>query len=101
MYEPLHEGVIVRLLEEGSKTESGIVLPDSSDPMFAVGEVVEVSNKVASKTRTPDMGDDELVTVLKKGDKVVFALYATAKVRGNGIEDFLLVKFEDILAKVK
>ncbi len=94
MYEPLHNGVIVKLLEEESKTESGIILSDAS-PMFAVGLVEAVGPGAV------DASGKRIPILVSPGDKVIFALYSAAKVEIAGMETFLLVSDDNVVVKIK
>lgn len=81
---PLADRVVATREKSEAKTISGLYLPDSAKekPAYAVVESV---------------GPD--VKSLKKGDKIVFREYAPTELKINDIE-YLIVKEEDILAKI-
>jgi chaperonin GroES len=83
--EPLGSRVLVQPLEGESQTRSGLYLPETAKEKPQTGLVTAV-------------GDDEDIT-LKEGDKVLFAKYSGTEFKFNG-EDYLLIDFSDILAKV-
>ena len=63
---PLHDRVLVKRLEENTKTASGIIIPDSSQEKPSEGEVIAVG----SGYRLAD-GSTQALEV-KAGDKVLF-----------------------------
>ena len=87
---PLGDRVIVRRVEEETKTAGGIYIPDSATEKPSEGEVLAVG-----KGRLTDRGDLIPMNV-SVGDKVIFGKYAGSEVKVNG-EDFLIMKEEDIL----
>jgi chaperonin GroES len=84
--EPLSNRVLVKLLEEESKTPSGIILPETAKEKPQQGLVVAV-------------GDDEDIPV-QVGDKVLFAKYTGTEIKVDGV-DHLILEDSDILARIK
>jgi chaperonin GroES len=85
---PLHDRVVVRRLEEETKTAGGIVLPDSAAEKPSQGEVLAVGPGKAldnGDVRAPDV---------KKGDKVLFGQYAGSTVKVDGDELLILSESE-------
>lgn len=87
---PLHDKVLVKRLEEESKTASGIIIPDNSKEKPAQGEIVAVGTGYRNNDGTTTALD------VKAGDKVIFGKYAGTEVKVAGNE-FLIMKEEDIL----
>jgi chaperonin GroES len=87
---PLGDRVIVRRVEEETKTAGGIYIPDSATEKPSEGEVLAVG-----KGRLTDRGDLIPMNV-SVGDKIIFGKYAGSEVKVNG-EDYLIMKEEDIL----
>ncbi len=90
---PLHDRVIVKRLDQETKTASGIVIPDSAAEKPDQGEVLAVG---------PGQRDNDgkrIAPDLKVGDRVLFGKYAgqTVKVDGN---ELLVLREEDIVAVV-
>ncbi|MEZ5558831.1 MAG: co-chaperone GroES [Pseudomonadales bacterium] len=85
---PLHDRVVVRRLEEETKTAGGIVLPDSATEKPSQGEVLAVG-----PGKLLDSGDVRAPDV-KKGDKVLFGQYAGSTVKINGEELLILSESE-------
>ena len=84
--EPLGSRVLVRPLEEESKTASGLLLPETAKEKPQTGEVVAI-------------GDDEVIT-LKVGDRVLFARYSGTEFKLDGVE-YVLFEAADILARFR
>lgn len=81
---PLADRVVAVREKAEAKTLSGLYLPEGAKekPAYAVVESV---------------GPD--VKSLKKGDKIVFKEYSTTELKVGDVE-YLLVKEEDVLAKL-
>ena len=86
---PLHDRVVIRRVEEETKTAGGILLPCSAEKP-SQGEVIAVGNG-----QITDNGVRALD--VKVGDKVLFGTYAGTTVKVNG-EELLIMKESDILA---
>lgn len=87
---PLGDRVIVRRVEEETKTAGGIYIPDSATEKPSEGEVLAVG-----KGKITDNGDVIPMNVAV-GDKVIFGKYAGSEVKIDG-ETFLIMREEDIL----
>ena len=85
---PLHDRVVVRRMEEETKTAGGIVLPDSAAEKPSRGEVLSVGPGKAL-----DSGEVRAVG-LKAGDKVIFGQYAGSTVKIDGEELLILSESE-------
>lgn len=84
--EPLGARVLVRPLEQGEKTASGLYLPETAKEKPQTGVVVAI-------------GDDENIK-LKVNDRVLFAKYTGTEFKMDGVE-YLLMDCNDILARLK
>ena len=85
---PLHDRVVVRRLEEETKTAGGIVIPDSATEKPSRGEVLAVG-----PGKVMDNGEVRACTV-KKGDKVLFGQYGGSTVKIDGEELLILGESE-------
>lgn len=85
---PLHDRVVVRRVEEETKTAGGIVLPDSAAEKPSQGEVLAVG-----PGKVLDSGDVRGLDV-KVGDKVLFGQYAGSTVKVDGEELLILSESE-------
>ena len=87
---PLHDRIVVRRLEEETKTAGGIILPGSAQEKPQQGEVIAVGNG-----QITDSGVRALD--VKVGDKVLFGQYGFQEVKING-EELLILKESDVFA---
>jgi len=88
---PLHDRVVIRRVEEETKTAGGILLPGSAAEKPSQGEVVAVGNGIIK-----DNGDVRPLDV-KAGDRVLFGQYAGSTVKVDG-EELLIMKESEIFA---
>jgi chaperonin GroES len=88
---PLQDRILVKRVEEETKTKGGIIIPDSAKEKPQEGLVVAVgSGKVTdSGTRVPPE--------VKKGDRVLFGKYSGSEIKVDG-EEHLILREDDILA---
>ena len=89
-FRPLHDRVVVKRLEEDTKTAGGIIIPDTVKEKPQQGKVVAVG---------PGARDESgKVTALdvKTGDTVLFGKWSGSEVKIDG-EDLLIMKESDIL----
>ena len=75
---PLHDRVVIRRVEEETKTAGGILLPGSAAEKPSQGEVLAVGNGTIKEN-----GEVRPLDV-KVGDKVLFGQYAGSTGRING-----------------
>lgn len=87
---PLHDRVLIKRLEEETKTPGGIIIPDNHKEKPAQGQVVAVGSGYRLKD-----GSIRLLDV-KEGDKILFGKYSGTEVKVAGNE-YLILKEEDIL----
>ena len=90
---PLQDRVVIRRLDENTKTAGGIIIPDTAKEKPSEGIVEAVGPGMV----TPD-GKSVPMTV-KVGDKVLFGKWAGTEIKVNG-EDRLIIKEPEILAIV-
>jgi chaperonin GroES len=91
---PLHDRVVVKRLEQETKTASGIVIPDNAAEKPDQGEVVAVG---------PGKRDDQgkLVAMdVKVGDRVLFGKYAGQSVKVDG-EELMVMREDDLMAVIE
>lgn len=91
---PLHDRVLVRRIDEVTKTSGGIIIPDTAKEKPSEG-VVEA---VGEGRVTPE--GKIIALSVKVGDCVLFGKYAGTEVKLNG-EDRLIITEKDILAIVE
>ena len=91
---PLHDRLIVKRLDQETKTASGIVLPDAAAEKPDQGEVLAVGTG-----KQVDNGTVRALEV-KVGDRVLFGKYSGQAVKVDGNE-VLVMREEDIFAIVQ
>ena len=91
---PLGDRIVVRRLEEETKTAGGIYIPDSATEKPSEGEVMAIG-----KGRITDKGD-VIAMELKTGDKIIFGKYSGSEVKVDN-ETLLIMREEDVLAVVE
>lgn len=90
---PLGDRVVVKAVERGEQTKSGIYLPDTAQekPQEAVVIAVGPGKLLDNGSRTP--------MDLKEGDKILFSKYAGTEIK-QGDEEYLILRESDILAVI-
>ena len=91
--QPLGDRLIVETLEEEDVTVSGIVLPDTAREKPQRGKVLAVGPG-ARNDKGDVHGHDVAV-----GDEIIFSKYGGTEVK-VGVEDLLILRESDVLAKV-
>ena len=86
---PLHDRIIVKRLEQETKTTGGIIIPDTAKEKPLKGKVV-----ATGKGRVNDEGKT-LPLGVKKGDEVLFGKYAGTEFHLDG-DEYLMMREEDI-----
>ena len=89
-FRPLHDRVVVKRVEEDTKTAGGIIIPDTAKEKPQQGEVVAVG---------PGARDEQgkiVALEVKPGDRVLFGKWSGTEVKIDG-EDLLIMKESDIL----
>ena len=82
--QPLADWVVAEQEEASTRTASGLYLPDKAAEKPMVAKVLKVGKKVKD---------------VKPGDRIVYKSYSTTEIKLDDAE-YVLVKEEDILAKV-
>jgi chaperonin GroES len=91
---PLHDRVLVRRVDEVTKTTGGIIIPDTAKEKPSEGVVEAVG------TGKVMQNGEVLPLTVKKGDRVLFGKYAGTEIKLDG-EPRLIIREEDILAVVE
>ncbi|MFC5345747.1 co-chaperone GroES [Brevundimonas staleyi] len=89
-FRPLGDRVLVKRVEEESKTKGGIIIPDTAKEKPQEGEVVSVG---------PGARDDKGVVQaleLKAGDRILFGKWSGTEIKIDG-EDLIIMKESDVL----
>ncbi len=88
---PLHDRVIVKRLDQETKTASGLIIPDAAAEKPDQGEVLAVGNG-----KVQENGNVRPLEV-KVGDRVLFGKYSGQAVKVDG-QELLVMREEDIMA---
>ena len=91
---PLNDRVIVKRLENETKTASGIVIPDNAAEKPDQGEVLAVG------PGKHDEDGDRIEMSVKVGDRVLFGKYRGQTVKIDG-DELLVMKEDDLFAVVE
>ena len=89
-FRPLGDRVLVRRVEEATKTAGGIIIPDSAAEKPQEGEVLAVGNGAVGDD------NDRIPLDVKVGDKILFGKWGGTEVKIDG-EDLLIMKESDIM----
>ena len=92
---PLHDRIVVRRIEEETKTAGGILLPGSAQEKPSQGEVLATGNG-----QIRDNGETRALDV-KVGDTVIFNDGYGVKSEKIDGEEVLIISENDILAIVE
>ena len=88
---PLHDRILVKRLEEESKTSGGLFIPDTAKEKPIQAKVIAVGAGKRDK-------DGKLCPLdVKAGDKILFSKYSGTEVKIDG-DEHLIMREEDILA---
>lgn len=91
---PLFDNVLIKPLEEESKTPSGILLPETAKEKPQVGQVMAVGPGAVDEKGHP------VKMLVKTGQKVMYKKWGGNEVK-IGSEEWLLVEQKDILAVIE
>ena len=93
-FRPLHDRVVVKRLEEDSKSAGGIIIPDTVKEKPSQGEVIAVGpgGRDENGKLTP--------LDVKVGDTVLFGKWSGTEVKIDG-DDLLIMKESDILGVIE
>ena len=89
-FRPLHDRVVVRRVENETKTAGGIIIPDTAAEKPQQGEIIAVGPGAR------DENGKQTPLDVKKGDKVLFGKWSGTEVKVDG-QDLLIMKESDIM----
>jgi len=91
---PLQDRVLVKRVEEETRTKGGIIIPDTAKEKPQEGIVVAVGpGKIADNGK-------RVVPEVKEGDRVLFGKYSGTDIKIEG-EEHLILREDDILAVIE
>ena len=92
-FRPLHDRVVLKRVEEDTKTKGGIIIPETAQEKPMQGEIIAVG---------PGARDESGKVValdVKKGDRILFGKWSGTEVKIDGTE-YLIMKESDIMGNV-
>ncbi len=93
-FRPLHDRVVVRRLDEETKTAGGIIIPETAQEKPSQGEILAVGPGARNE-------DGKIVPLdVKIGDRVIFGKWSGTEVKIDG-QDLLIMKESDIMGIVE
>jgi chaperonin GroES len=93
-FRPLHDRVVVKRVEQETKTAGGIIIPDTAKEKPMEGEIVAVG---------PGARDEsgKIVALdVKAGDRILFGKWSGTEVKIDGVE-YLIMKESDIMGVIQ
>ena len=93
-FRPLHDRVVVRRIDEDTKTAGGIIIPDTAKEKPMQGEVIAVAPGARDEAGKINPLD------VKKGDKVLFGKWSGTEVKLDG-EELLIMKESDLMGVIE
>ncbi len=85
---PMDDRLVLELLEEETRTKSGLYIPDTAKEKPIMGKVVAVGT------------DEDLREKIKEGDKVLFAKYGGEEISFDD-KSYKIVQRSDVLAVIE
>jgi len=85
---PMDDRLVLELLEEETRTKSGLYIPDTAKEKPIMGKVIAVGT------------DEDLREKVKEGDKVLFAKYGGEEINFND-KSYKIVQRADVLAVIE
>ena len=89
-FRPLGDRVVIRRVEEETKTKGGIIIPDTVKEKPQEGEVIAIG------PGTRDEEGKRIAMDVKAGDRILFGKWSGSEVKIDG-DDLLIMKESDIL----
>ena len=93
-FRPLHDRVVLRRIEQETKTLGGIIIPDTAKEKPQEGEVVAVGPGTRDENGKLHSLD------VKAGDRVLFGKWSGTEVKIDG-EELLIMKELDVMGVIE
>ena len=89
-FRPLHDRVVVKRIEQETKTAGGIIIPDTAKEKPQEGEIIAVGPGARGE-------DGKLVPPdVKVGDRILFGKWSGTEVKINN-DELLIMKESDVM----
>jgi len=93
-FRPLHDRVLIKVLDSEEKTSGGIIIPDTAKEKPQEGEVVAVGPGAKSE-------DGKIISMdVKVGDIVLFGKWSGTEIKIDGTE-YSIMKESDVMGIAK
>ncbi len=93
-FRPLHDRVLIKVLDSEEKTAGGIIIPDTAKEKPQEATVVAVGNGKR-------LDDGKVLPLeVKVGDTILFSKYAGTEVKIEG-EEHLILREDDVIGIVE
>ena len=89
-FRPLGDRVVVKRVQEETKSAGGIIIPDTAQEKPQEGEIVSVGPGAR------DEKGDRIAPEVKAGDRILFGKWSGTEVKVDG-QDLLIMKESDIM----
>lgn len=93
-FRPLGDRVVVKRVQEDTKTAGGIIIPDTVQEKPQEGEVLSVGPGAR------DEKGDRIAPEVKPGDRILFGKWSGTEIKLDGVE-YLIMKESDIMGIVE
>ncbi|NWH07562.1 MAG: co-chaperone GroES [Alphaproteobacteria bacterium] len=93
-FRPLGDRVVVKRIQEDTKTAGGIIIPDTAKEKPQEGEVLAVGPGAR------DEDGERIAMDVEVGDRVLFGKWSGTEVKLDG-EDLLIMKESDIMGVIE
>jgi chaperonin GroES len=93
-FRPLHDRVVVRRVDQETKSAGGIIIPDTAAEKPQQGEIIAAGPGARDET-------GKIVALdVKRGDKVLFGKWSGTEVKIDG-QELLIMKESDIMGVIE
>ena len=93
-FRPLHDRVLIEVLDISEKTAGGIIIPDTAQEKPMEGKVLAVGGGARNE-------NGQIVALdVKKGDRILFGKWSGTEVKIDG-KELLIMKESDIMGIIE
>ncbi len=93
-FQPLHDRILIKRIEEKETAKGGIIIPDSAKEKQQEGQVIAVGH--GRKTE-----EGKIIPLdVKAGDRILFGKYSGTEIKIDN-EDVLILKEEEVLGVIE
>jgi chaperonin GroES len=93
-FRPLHDRVVIKRVEEDTRTKGGIIIPETAQEKPMQGEMIAVG------AGARDEAGRIVPLDVKAGDRVLFGKWSGTEVKIDGTE-YLIMKESDLMGVVE